>query len=381
MSKKDYYKILGVERNATDTELKKAYRKLALKYHPDKHKGDKDAETKFKDINESYQVLSDKQKRAQYDQFGTSDFSGGGAGGFQGFQDFDFSGFSGGGSFSDIFESFFGGGGGGRGRTKSRKRGPIRGNDIEVLVNLTFEEAAFGTQKELEITKPISCEHCKGKGAEPNSKIVDCKSCGGTGEVRSVKNTILGQIATSRPCDECHGEGKIPEKKCTKCHGTTRTRSKENIKVKIPAGIDNGSTIRLSDKGEGGLYGGHSGDLYTHIQVQSSDKFVRNNYDVHSEKEIHLVQAVLGDEIDVETIQGDVKLKIPAGTQSGKVFKISNKGIQKLNSSSLGDHYVKIIVKIPDKVSRKDRELWLGLAKNSGVDPKGAKDGFMKGLF
>lgn len=374
---KDYYEILGVSKDATDTDIKKAYRKLALKYHPDKHKGDKDAEKNFKSINEAYQVLSDKQKRSQYDRFGTADFSSGGASGFPG-GGFDFSGFSGGGSFSDIFESFFGVSGAG---SRPKKRGPVTGNDIEVTMKLTFEEAAFGCQKEMEITKPAKCDHCGGKGAEPGSKIINCSICNGTGEIRSVKNTILGQMATSRACDNCGGEGRLPEKKCTLCHGTTRTRVKDSIRVKIPAGIDNGSTIRLSEKGEGGIYGGSSGDLYVHVQVVPSRKFIRNGYDVHGEKEIELVQAVLGDEVFVDTIHGKVKLKIPAGTQSGKIFRINGKGIQKLHSSSFGDHYVKIPVKIPEKLSGKERGLWLELAKNAGIEPKGAKDGFLKGLF
>lgn len=376
---KDYYEILGVSRTATDDEIKKAYRKLALKYHPDKHKGDKDSEKKFKEINEAYQALSDRQKRAQYDQFGTADSSGGFQGGFS---DFDFSGFNTGGSFSDIFESFFGTSGG---RSQSsrggRKRGPITGNDIEAVIKLSFEEAVFGCQKELEITKPAKCDNCNGTGAEPGSKISNCSYCNGTGEVRSVKNTILGQISTSRTCDNCGGEGRVPEKQCSKCHGTTRVRARESIRVKIPTGVDNGSTIRLSGKGEGGVYGGESGDLYVHIQVVSSKKFIRSGYDIHGEKEIHISQAVLGDEVNVETIHGNIKLKVPAGTQSGRVFKIANKGVQKLHSSSYGDHYVKMAVKTPEKLSRQERELWLSIAKNAGVDPKGARDSFLKGLF
>ncbi|MFH1720185.1 MAG: molecular chaperone DnaJ [Patescibacteria group bacterium] len=371
---KDYYNILGVSKSANDNEIKQAYRKLALKYHPDKHKGDKDAEKKFKDINEAYQVLSDKQKRSQYDQFGSAGFSG--QGGFPG--GFDFSGFQGGGSFSDIFESFFGGGGHARG---GRQRGPVTGNDIEITMKLSFEEAAFGCQKDVEVTKPVRCDHCGGKGAEPGSRIIRCTSCDGTGEIRSVKNTILGQITTSQICDSCHGEGKVPEKRCTACHGTTRIRAKETTRVKIPAGIDNGSTIRLSEKGEGGINGGPSGDLYVHVQIIPSTKFVRSGCDVHGEKEVHLVQAVLGDEINIETVHGNVKLKIPSGTQSGKVFKITGKGIHRLHSSGNGDHYVKIKVNIPEKLSKKDRELWLELAQNAKIDPKGAKEGFLKGLF
>ncbi len=368
---KDLYEILGLKKGATDKEVKAAYRKLALKWHPDKHKGEKDAEKKFKEINQAYEILSDKKKRQQYDTFGSAGgpggFGGGGAGGFGGF---DFSGFSGGGSsgFADIFETFFGGNT--RSRTSSKKTGAMRGNDIEANIKLTFEEAIFGCEKELEITKPDICDNCSGKGAEPGSSIISCKECSGSGEVRSVRNTILGQVTTSRTCDSCHGEGRVPEKRCNKCHGTTRMRGKERVKAKIPAGVDNGSTIRLSGKGEGGVRGGPPGDLYINLVVETSKRFVRSGSDIHSELNIPLVQAVLGGEAEIETVHGKEKIKIPAGTEEGKVFKLTGKGSARLGGHGTGDHLAKVHLNIPKKLSKKEKDLYFELAKESGLDVK-----------
>jgi molecular chaperone DnaJ len=374
---KDLYETLGVKKDASDSEIKTAYRKLALQWHPDKHQGDKDAEQKFKEINMAYEILSDKKKRQQYDTFGSTGgsggFGGGGhGGGFGGFNGagFDFSGFSDGSSnFADIFESFFNGSSSSsRGRRK--KGGAMRGNDIEANIKIPFEEAVFGCEKELEITKPDVCKNCKGAGNEPGSAIITCPTCRGTGEIRAVRNTILGQITASSTCDECNGEGKVPEKKCSVCHGTTRVRVKENVKVRIPAGIDNGSTIRLSGKGEGGVKNGPSGDLYITLQVTPHKKFVRDGYDIHSEAEIHLVQAVLGAEIEIETIHGKEKIVIPAGTEDGKVFKLKEKGVPRVNSDAKGDHLVKIRIKIPTKLSSKEKELYAELAKEAKVEVK-----------
>jgi len=374
---KDYYEVLGIAKDASDQDIKKAYRKLAQKYHPDKHKGDKDAEKKFKDANEAYEVLSDKQKRAQYDQFGSAGGQGG-FGGAQGFDasGFDFSQFSGSGGFADIFETFFGGNTG----TKRRQSGPKPGNDIEFQLPLTFEEAAFGTEKDLMVTKAVQCDHCHATGAEPGSKSVTCSTCKGTGEIRTVRQTILGQMATSVACSECHGEGRVHEKKCSVCHGSTRIKKDEKVKVKIPAGVDNDSTIRLSGKGEAGTFGGPSGDLYVHIRTSPSKKFVRNGYDIHSEVHIHLLQAILGDEIEVETLKDKMMLKIPAGTQSGKVFRLKEYGIEKLRGTGKGDQYTKIIVDIPIKLSRKEKDLYIQIAKESKISTKGKK-GFLSSLL
>jgi len=374
MAEKNLYEILGVPKTATDAEIKSAYRKSALKYHPDKHKGDKDSEQKFKEINVAYEVLSDKQKRQQYDTFGSTTGRGGYSGGAGQAGGFDFNGmnfdFGGGGGFADIFESFFGGAGGGGGRSRrSKKAGPMRGNDIEANIRISFEDAVFGSEKELEITKSDICKHCDGRGAEPGSVIGTCKTCGGTGEIRTIRNTILGQMATSNICDDCNGEGKRPDKLCSVCHGTTRVRVKERVKVKIPAGVDNGSTLKLAGKGEGGIKNGPSGDLYILLVVEQSKKFIRDGLDIHGETEIHLLQAVLGDEISVATIHGEKTIKIPAGTNDSKVFKISGEGVKKA-SGQAGDHYVKIKIKIPDKLSKKERELYVALAGEAGLDTK-----------
>lgn len=374
---KDYYHILGVSKGANDTDIKKAYRKLAMQYHPDKHKGDKESEKKFKEINEAYQVLSDPQKRTQYDQFGTADFGAGG--GFSGFgpgfsgAGFDFSSFAGS-TFSDIFETFFGGTTTGR-----RKRGAIRGEDLEAAVQLTFEEAAFGCEKELHMAKMAACEHCNGKGTEPGSSIVTCRKCEGTGEIRMIRHTILGQVTTSATCDACYGEGRVPEKPCFSCHGNKRVRKSERIKVKIPAGVDQGSSIRLHEKGEAGIDGGRPGDLYIHIQVLPHKKFIRSGADIHSEQMIHMLQAVLGDEIDIETLHGLVRLRIPSGTGSGRVFRLNGHGIPYLKKSGNGDHYVKISVQIPQKLSKKEREFYEALAKEAGLKLNGQKS-FLKNL-
>ncbi len=383
---KDYYEILGIPKGATDQDVKKAYRRLALRYHPDKNKGDKDAEAKFKEINQAYEILSDSQKRSNYDRFGETGsqqgFGGygggsgsyGGANGFGG-EGFDFSSFSGAGGFSDIFESFFGGS---ANASSPKKRGPKQGEDIEFRMQISFEEAAFGTEKDLMVTKAVNCDHCHGTGAEPGSKVVICKTCNGSGEVRAVRQTIFGQMATTTTCPGCYGEGRIQEHKCVVCNGATRIRKEEKVRVRIPAGVDNDSTLRLNGKGQAGVYGGTPGDLYVHIKVAPSKKFLRNGYDVHSEEHIHLLQAILGADMDVETIHGKIGLKIPAGTQSGKVFKLKEYGIEKLRSGGKGDHFVKIIVDIPLKLSRKEKELYLQLFQESGLVVKDKESFFGK---
>jgi len=360
---KDLYAILGVEKTSNDAEIKRAYRKLAQKYHPDVNKDNPKAEDKFKEISLAYEVLSDNKKRQQYDQFGSS----GGPGGGGGFGGFDPSQFSGGGGFSDIFETFFGGQAHG-GRTQRKQRGPIPGNDIESLLKLSFEEAVFGVEKELEITKADTCQSCKGEGTEPGTSLIECNECSGAGQVRATRQTILGQIQTVRTCTSCEGMGKVPEKKCVKCHGKMRTRQKARITVKIPKGIENGSTIRLKNKGEAGVLGGQHGDLYLHIQVAPHIQFERHGYDVHSVETIHLLQAVLGDTIKIKTVHGEVKLKIPSGSQSGQTFKIKTHGVPHVRGEGKGDHYVKIEIKIPQKLARKEKDLYAQLAQQAGLD-------------
>ncbi len=358
---KDYYNILGVDKKANQEEIKKAYRKLAHKYHPDKKDGD---EAKFKEVNEAYQVLGDEKKRAQYDQFGSAYSQAGGGAGAGGF-----GGFGGAGGFSnasgfggmefdmDDLGDMFGGLGDifGFGGSKKRSR-DRRGADLEVLLNLTFEEAAFGVEKDVELNKKTVCDHCKGNCAEPGSKIETCKTCGGSGKVTRVQRTILGNMQVQMTCQDCGGEGKTYNRKCTKCKGTGICEEKTTIKVNVPAGIDNGETIRMAGQGEAGVRGGRTGDLYIKVRVSPHSKFERDGYDIHSKQEISFTQAALGDKIDVDTIHGKVKLKIPEGTQSGTVFRLRDKGVPRLQGRGRGDHLVEVLVKTPTNLNRKQKQ-------------------------
>lgn len=373
--KKDYYDILGIKKDASDDEIKKAYRKLSKQYHPDLNK-EKEAEEKFKEVNEAYQVLSDQQKRSAYDQFGhagAQGFPGGGAGagGFD-FSSFDF----GGGGFGDIFETFFGGGGFGGASRQRSSNGPRRGGDLEIQINLTFEEAVFGVKKELTITKAVTCDHCKGNGAEPGTKIKKCETCDGSGRVKRKQNTVLGQIVTSTTCPDCGGKGEINEQDCTKCHGQKRVRAAEKVKIKVPAGVDHGSTIRVPGKGEAGVNGGKPGDLYVTVLVSPSKEFKREGYNIVTELNISIPQAVLGDEVEIKTLDGNTKIKIPAGIENGKVLKLRDRGVQKVNSSARGDHLVRVNVKIPTKLSRKEQALYEQLAEIKGEKVRPQKKGF-----
>jgi molecular chaperone DnaJ len=368
---KNPYETLGIAKSATETDIKRAYRKLALQYHPDKNKGNKEAESKFKEINSAYEVLSDKQRRAYYDQTGAmpGDHSTGGGSYAQG-SPFGGGGFNvnfsegGLGDLGDIFDSFFGAGSRSS-ASRRRKSGPYRGNDIETSIKLSFIEAAFGVEREFLLTKLTRCEKCEGSGAEPGSKIMSCKTCNGQGSVDAVRQTIFGQVATQHPCTVCEGRGQTPERTCSTCQGTGRHKKSDTIKVKVPAGVDTGSTLKVSGKGEAGPLGGESGDLYVQIEVEKSKEFIRDNYDIHSEKEIPVPDAVLGCEIPIKTLYGEITLRIPAGTQSGRIFKLKEYGIQKINSRDRGDHLVKITVTIPSKLSRREHELYEELRKKS----------------
>lgn len=364
---KDYYNTLGVGKDASDEEIKKAYRKMAHKYHPDKAGGD---EARFKEVNEAYQVLSDKEKRSQYDQFGQTfeQAQSQGQGGFSGFDgfrdfssyaegfDFNFGGAQGGqGGFSDIFGDIFEQAGfGGRGR---RARA-VRGEDIQVDAEISFAEMAHGAEKELELYKRVRCSVCEGGGVEPGSKKVECPTCKGEGQIRTNRRTILGTFQQVSTCPECRGEGKIPEKKCQKCGGDGRVREYEKIKIKIPAGIKNGQTIRLENMGEAGEKGGEAGDLYVNVHVASDNRFERKDDDIHSEAKISFSQAALGDKIEVDTIDGGVKLKIPAGTQSGEIFRLKGHGVKHLSRFGHGDQYVRIQVATPTDLTREERDLF-----------------------
>ncbi len=370
MSDKDLYGILGVSKDASDDEIKKAYRKLSNKHHSDVNKGNKESEEKFKKINTAYEVLSDKQKRMQYDQFGGIPESGsGGFGTGAGFQGagFNFSGFGGG--FADIFETFFGASGEQGAKTRYAKKS--RGSDIEITIQLTFEEAIFGCSKEISIIHLKGCSHCKESGAEPGAKIVSCSECSGTGEVTTVQNTFIGQMRSSKICPKCYGRGEVPEKKCSSCHGEGRTKTSSRIKVNIPAGVDDGTTLRLSGKGNAGSFGHESGDLYVHIMSSPSSKFERDGNNIKTNLTIHISQAVLGDEIGIDTIHGKVTLKIPPGTSSGTVLRLREYGVQKINSSQKGDHLIKITIDIPKKLSQKEKGYYLELAKIAKEKGKG----------
>lgn len=356
MSKRDYYEVLGVSKDASADEIKKAFRKLAVKYHPDKEGGD---ETKFKEVNEAYEVLKDQQKRQRYDQFGHAGVGGasGGGGGFSGNPFEGFGGFDGqnihfdfgDGGLGDIFGQFFGGG-------SSRQRGPRRGRDIEATVQLTFEEAVFGVEEKITLDMDDECEHCKGSTVEPGYSLKTCDVCKGAGQQTRVMNTMFGAIQQAVTCENCHGKGKVPEKVCTVCRGKGTQRKKQTVTLKVPAGIDDGATIRLKERGEA-IGDGARGDLYVHIRVQAHKKFTREGDLILSEEHVSMVDAALGTEIDVETVDGTVRMKVPAGTQSGTDFKLTGHGVPHLRSDRRGAHIVSIIVDTPTKLTKKQREL------------------------
>lgn len=361
MSKRDYYEVLGIERNATEDDIKKAYRRLAKKYHPDINPGDKDAEQRFKEINEAYEVLSEPSRRKQYDTFGHAGANGqGGFGDFGGFGGFGGQGDFGG--FGDIFDTIFGGGFGGARRSNR----PSKGNDLRVDLDLEFEEAAFGITKEVKVSRQERCEVCGGTGAKPGTSSKTCTQCGGTGQVRYRQNTALGRFETIRTCDACHGEGKIVEEPCTECRGTGKAYKSRKITIKVPSGVDNGSVIPLKGEGEPGERGGPNGDLFVYIRVRPHRFFKREGENVYCEIPITFVQAALGDEITVPTLDGKVKQTIPEGTQTGTMFRLRGKGIPRLNDRGRGDQYVKVYVDVPKKLNNEQKELLRKFAEASG---------------
>lgn len=357
MSKRDYYEVLGVSKGASADEIKKAFRKLAVKHHPDKEGGD---EAKFKEASEAYEVLKDQQKRQRYDQFGHAGVGGAsgggdpfggfsGFGGAQGAEGFEFN--FGDGGLGDIFGQFFGGGFG-----SQQGSGARRGRDVETSVTLTFEEAVFGAEKDLKLTLEGECDHCHGSRTEPGYELKTCETCKGSGQQVKVVNTMFGAIQQAAVCETCHGSGKVPEKACSVCGGKGTKRQTETIPVKIPAGVDDGTTIRLRERGEA-VTGGPRGDLYVTIRVKAHKKFTREGDLILSEEHVSMIDAALGTEIDVETVDGTVRMKVPAGTQSGTDFKLSNHGVTHLRDSSRGAHIVQIIVDTPTKLSKKQKEL------------------------
>lgn len=352
--KRDYYEVLGVGKDASADEIKKAYRKLAKKYHPDMNPGDKEAEAKFKEASEAYEVLSDSEKKARYDQFGHAGVdpnygAGAGAGGYGGA---GFGGFGGFGDVGDIFETFFGGGG-----SRARSNGPRKGRDVERAIEITFEEAAFGVSKTINVSHMESCTTCNGSGAKPGTQPKTCTVCGGSGQVRKVQNSIFGQMATSVPCSACHGEGRIIEEPCPDCGGRGQKRVSKKIDVKIPAGIDHGQTISIRGQGDCGTKGGPSGDLYLTVTIAKHPVFEREGFNVLCNLPVSFVEATLGADVDVPTLDGKVSFTIPEGTQNGTVFRLRGKGITRLRGSGRGDQYVKVEIEVPKNLDRKQKEI------------------------
>ena len=349
-SKRDYYEVLGVDKSANDDALKKAYRQLAKKYHPDVNPGDKEAEAKFKEASEAYAVLSDPEKRRQYDQFGHAAFdgTGGGAGGF------DFSGADFSDIFGDLFGSFFGGGASSRGRSN----GPMKGANIRASVRVTFEEAVFGVEKELELTLKDECKSCHGTGAKAGTKPETCSKCGGKGQVVFTSQSFFGTVRNVQACPDCHGSGKIIRDKCPDCSGTGYIASRKTIAVSIPSGIDNGQQIRITGKGEPGVNGGERGDLLVEVIVQNHPTFQRQDTNIFSTVPISFAVAALGGEVLVDTVDGKVAYEVKPGTQTGTRVRLKGKGVPSLRFKDVrGDHYVTLVVETPDKLSHEAKEL------------------------
>ena len=371
MAKRDYYEVLGVSRNASEEELKSAFRRLARKFHPDVNDSP-DAEEKFKEINEAYGVLSDQEKRAAYDRFGHDAVKG--ANGGPGFQTVDFS------DFADIFGDMFGFGGfSGRGRPASRNA-PRRGADLQYQVTLDFKDAVFGTEKEIDITKDEPCPTCGGSGAKPGTSPRTCPECGGRGEVRQTRQTLLGSMVQVTTCPTCSGKGEVISTPCSNCQGSGRVRKSRRKKVSIPAGVDDGTRIRLSGEGQTGANNGPPGDLYLVIRVRPHRYFRRRNHDILLDLNINLAQATLGAEVKVPTVDGEVMLKIPPGTQPGKIIRMRGKGVPHLRNNSRGDQLVIVNVTIPKRLDPEERELFERLAEKMDSDVLPQERGFFDRL-
>ncbi len=352
---RDYYEVLGVPRSADAQELKKAYRKLAMEYHPDRNPSE-DAAAKFKEINQAYEVLSDDQKRQMYDRFGHAGVDGNQGSGFDGFQGFE-------GGFGDIFDAFFGGGQ----RGARRRRGPARGADLRFNLRLSFEEAVFGVEKEIEFQRQERCERCSGKGAEPGTELATCPDCNGAGELRRSQQSIFGQFVNVAPCGRCSGEGRIVPNPCEDCRGTGRLRAPRKIAVKVPAGVDDGSQIRLAGEGEAGARGGEPGNLYVVLQVAEHERFERVEDHIVLELPVNVAQAALGAELSIPTLDGDMTFEVPAGTQSGEDFVIRGKGVPHLRGAGRGDMVVRVTVVVPESLNDEQRDLLEKLAETMGT--------------
>ena len=374
--KRDYYEVLGVDKNADDATIKKAYRTLAKKYHPDMNPGDKTAEEKFKEVNEAYAVLSDPDKKAKYDRYGHDAFdpsagAGGGYGGFSGFGDF--------GDISDIFGSMFGGGFGGS--SQSRRNGPMRGEDIGVRISITFEEAAFGTKKDITYNRIQKCPDCDGSGAAKGSSPETCPQCHGSGQVRVNQRMMGMQFQSTTTCSNCRGTGKIIKTPCTNCRGTGYIKVSKKLEVSIPAGIDDGERIALRGQGSDGRNGGMAGDLILTVAVKKHNIFERDGYDLYCEVPVTVAEATLGAEINVPTLEGSVKYKIPEGTQPGTRFTLKGKGVTVINSQRKGDLYFTVNVEIPRNLSEKQKENMRTFAESCGESNYASRTGFFKKFF
>jgi len=380
MNKKDYYEILGVSQNASESEIKSSYRKLAMQFHPDKNPGDKEAEEKFKEAAEAYEVLSNSEKRVRYDQFGHSGLRGG----------YDYHGFS---NINDIFSQFsdiFGGGsifdeifgmGGTRRHSGRHKQPGIQGSDQKINLKLTLEEIADGTEKIIKVKKFEKCKNCTGTGAKASSSTVECPACGGSGEIRHVSRSVFGQFVNIQVCHECNGEGRIIKDKCPGCSGEGRVKVDSTIKVNIPAGVSSGNYIPLSGQGNAGIRGGNAGDLIVFIEEQQHKHFIREGDDIIFELTISITDAVLGAEIEIPILGGTAMLKIEPGTQPGKVLRLRDKGIKHLNHSGRGDQLVYINIYIPNKLSSKEKEFFKELSKSENFKPRKSGETKSKGFF
>ncbi len=373
--KRDYYEVLGVNKGADDGEIKKAYRRMAKQYHPDVNPDNKEAEAKFKEASEAYEVLSDQQKRAAYDQMGHAAFEqgAGGGGGFYGGEGFD---------MGDIFETFFGGGSfGGFGGNGRRKQGPRRGADLQSSLTITFEEAVFGCQKDIQIAVNDTCQSCSGSGAKPGTVAESCRHCGGSGQERVHQQTMFGTMTSVRTCTVCRGEGKVIKEPCTTCRGTGKVRKSKTLQVSVPKGIDNGQTIRLAGNGEPGEKGGPSGDLLITIRVQPHAFFKRDGYQLYLEVPITFVQAALGDEITIPTLTGQEKQTIKAGTQTGTTLVLKGKGVPSVrNPRVTGDLIVTLKVLVPTALTDRQKDLLKAFADEMGDEYKDHKKGFFDKL-
>ena len=367
--KRDYYEVLGVDKGADDATIKKAYRQLAKKYHPDMNPGDKEAEKKFKEASEAYAVLSDPDKRRQYDQFGHSAFEGGGAGG--GFGGFDFSGADFSDIFGDIFGDFFGGGS----RGGARNNGPMKGANLRTSVRISFEQAVFGVEKELYLNLKDTCKTCNGSGAKPGTSPETCRKCGGRGQVVTQHSTPFGTIRNSQVCPDCGGTGKTIKEKCPDCHGSGYISSRKKIQVSIPAGIDNGQSVRIRDKGEPGVNGGPRGDLLVEVVVDRHPIFQRQEMNIFSTVPVSFAVAALGGEILIDTVDGKVVYDVKAGTQTDTRIRLRGKGVPSLRNKDVrGDHYVTLVVQVPDKLSNEAKELLKQFDKETGNSLEAVKN-------